>query len=113
MWELNPMMSPCGLDCGACEWHTGVRHPSCAGCTSIEGKPFWGTCPTYACAERCHARHCGACADFPCERFVEQFDPNDPEGQRSAVYRAGVEAYRARHGDEKAAALIRKTSKGH
>jgi hypothetical protein len=41
------------------------------------------------------------------------FDPNDPEGKRSAVYRAGIEAYRARHGDEKATELIRKTTKAH
>jgi hypothetical protein len=39
------------------------------------------------------------------------FDPNDPEGRRSAVYRAGIEAYRTRHGDEKAVELIRKTVK--
>jgi hypothetical protein len=41
------------------------------------------------------------------------FDPNDPEGRRSAVYRTGIEAYRARHGDEKAVELIRKTAKSH
>jgi hypothetical protein len=59
------------------------------------------------------ARHCGVCEDFPCDDFVNQFDPNNPEGQRNAVYRAGIEAYRARHGDEKAAELIRKTSRKH
>ena len=106
-------MSPCGLDCGSCEWHTGGRQPSCAGCTEIKGKPFWGTCPTYACAQEHKTGHCGACGEFPCEKFVEMFDPNDPEGRRSAVYRAGIEAYRARHGDEKAVELIRKTSKAH
>ncbi len=52
-------------------------------------------------------------ASFPCDKFVAMFDPNDPEGQRSAVYRAGIEAYRARHGDEKAVELIRKTTKAH
>ncbi len=59
------------------------------------------------------ARHCGVCEDFPCDKFVSQYDPNDPEGQRSAVYRAGIESYRAKHGDEKAAELIHKTSKKH
>ena len=44
---------------------------------------------------------------------MNQYDPNDPEGQRSAVYRVGIEAYRAKHGDEKAAKLIKKTSKKH
>ncbi len=52
-------------------------------------------------------------SEFPCDKFVEMFDPNDPEGRRSAVYRAGIEAYRARHGDEKAVELIRKTAKAH
>jgi hypothetical protein len=41
------------------------------------------------------------------------FDPNDPEGRMSAVYRAGIEAYRVRHGDEKAVELIKKTQKTH
>lgn len=107
------MMSPCGLDCCGCEWHTGGRQPKCAGCTANKGKPFWGACPTYACVQEHEAKHCGVCAEFPCERFVNAFDPNDPEGRRSAVYRAGVEAYRARHGDEKAAELIKATSKSH
>jgi hypothetical protein len=57
------------------------------------------------------AKHCGACGEFPCERFISTFDPNDPDGQRSAVYRAGVEAYRTRHGDEKAVEIIHKTEK--
>lgn len=107
------MMSPCGLDCGPCEWHTGARQPRCAGCIEIEGKPFWGACPTYACAQQHEASHCGACDEFPCEKFVSAFDPNDPEGKRGAVYRAGIEAYRARHGDEKAVGLLRETAKKH
>jgi hypothetical protein len=107
------MMSSCGLDCGGCEFHTGVKQPGCAGCTEIKGKPFWGACPTYACVQEHNAKHCGACGEFPCAKFISAFDPNDPEGQRSAVYRAGVEAYRTRHGDEKAAELIRKTTKPH
>ena len=107
------LMSPCGLDCGACEFHTGVKQPKCAGCTEIKGKPFWGTCPTYACVQEHQAKHCGECDEFPCEKFISAFDPNDPEGMRSAVYRAGVEAYRIRHGDEKAVELIKKTTKAH
>ena len=107
------MMSTCGLDCGSCEWHMGGRQPRCAGCIEIKGKPFWGKCPTYACAQEHKAKHCGLCGEFPCDKFVEMFDPNDPEGRRSAVYRAGIEAYRVRHGDEKAVELIRNTAKAH
>jgi hypothetical protein len=68
---------------------------------------------TYACAQDHNAEHCGACGEFPCDKFVEMFDPNDPEGRMSAVYRAGIEAYRVRHGDEKAVELIKKTQKTH
>ena len=87
--------------------------PNCAGCTEIKGEPFWGTCPTYSCAQEHNAKHCGAYDEFLCDKFVEMFDPNDPEGRRSAVYRAGIEAYRVHKGDEKAVELINKTQKTH
>jgi len=105
------MMSPCGLDCASCEWHAGGKPPRCAGCVEIKGRPFWGICPTYTCVSNHKAGHCGTCDEFPCEKFLDMFDPNDPEGRRTAVYRAGIEAYRARYGDEKATELIRKTVK--
>jgi hypothetical protein len=89
------------------------KQPSCAGCTEIKGKPFWGPCPTYACSQEHRVKSCDACSEFLCDKFVEMFDPNDPEGRRSAVYRAGIEAYRNRHGDEKTVDLIKKTAKLH
>jgi len=109
----TPLLSPCGLDCGECEWHTGDRKPSCAGCKDVKGNPFWGACGTFACAESHGVEHCGVCGEFPCVRFIEQYDPNDPEGQRSAVYRAGLLAYRARHGEDAVLELMKKTEKKH
>jgi len=46
--------------------------------------------------------------DFPCDFFVEHFDPNNPEGQRNAVTRAGLLAYRKKHGDKKWLNLVTK-----
>jgi hypothetical protein len=62
--------------------------------------------------------HCGVCEEFPCEefpceQFMNHFDPNNPEGQRNAVTRAGVLAYRAKHRDEKTSALLKKIEKPH
>lgn len=52
--------------------------------------------------------HCGVCGDFPCDLFVDQYDPNNPDGQKDAIVRAGILAYRAKHGDSKAVDLLRK-----
>ena len=79
----------------------------------MEGRPFWGICRTFTCAEEHDVMHCGVCREFPCGQFVSQFDPNDPEGQRGTVYRAGLLVYRARHGDEKTRELMKKTQKKH
>ena len=113
MDEETGLLTPCGLDCGECEWHVGERQPSCPGCEAVEGRPFWGRCGTFTCAEEHGVMHCGVCGEFPCGQFVSQFDPNDPEGQRGAVYRVGLLAYRARHGDGKTLELMKKTQKRH
>ncbi len=100
------MFACCGTICEDCEYYKGEKAPLCPGCTTHEGRPFWGECTTYACAEKHGVEHCGTCGDFPCDRFIEMFDPS--HGQVSAVIRAGILAYRAMHGDEKAAELSRK-----
>ncbi|UCH58018.1 MAG: DUF3795 domain-containing protein [Candidatus Bathyarchaeota archaeon] len=100
------IFSVCGLICDDCEYFKGEKEPRCLGCTAHGGKPFWGECPTYACVEEHGVDHCGLCGEFPCDRFVEMYDPS--QGQVSAVVRAGILAYRAKHGDEKAAELSRK-----
>lgn len=52
-----------------------------------------------------------ASAEFPCELFMNHYDPNNPEGQRNAIVRAGALSYRAKYNDEKAAMLLHKLGK--
>jgi hypothetical protein len=107
------LLTVCGEDCGHCQNYLGEKQPRCAGCDALKGKPFWatGTCPIYACTNKQGVNHCGVCKEFPCEQFMNHYDPNNPEGQRNAVARAGILAYRAKHGDEKASALLNKLGK--
>jgi hypothetical protein len=98
--------SGCGTLCGDCEWFKGEREPYCPGCSEMEGKPFWGSCGLYSCIKDRNVEHCGLCDEFPCDRFIDAYDPS--KGPRSAVLRAGILAYRARHGDAKAVELVRK-----
>lgn len=101
----------CGLICNDCPWYKGEKEPQCPGCEKIEGKPFWGTCETYKCAIEHGVDHCGLCNEFPCDGFMGRYDPST--GPENAVLRAGLLAYRARHGDEKAIELTRKVDKVH
>lgn len=78
--------------------------PQCAGCNKVEGKPFWGTCETYACTANHNVSHCGECSDFPCREFMARYDPR--EGPTNAMMRAGLLAYRAKYGDEEALKLL-------
>ncbi len=71
----------------------------------MKGAPFWGTCKTYACVKEKNVTHCGECEEFPCDLFMSQYDPD--EGRLYSVIRAGLLAYRARHGDEKAVELTK------
>ncbi len=107
------LLTPCGSNCAECANYQGTKEPKCQGCEAAKGKPFWTkeTCRLYACAESKGVSHCGLCATFPCELFIDQYDPNNPEGPRNAVTRAGILAYRRRFGDEKTLALMRKILK--
>jgi len=104
--KMGVQFSPCGTVCDNCSWFKGEKQPLCPGCRAIEGKPFWGSCETYACAKEHGVEHCGVCGDFPCDGFMSRYDPS--EGPKSAVQRAGLLAYRARHGSEKTIELIKK-----
>ncbi len=96
--------SPCGIVCDDCGWFKGEKEPHCEGCSSVEGKPFWGECETYSCVEERGIEHCGECDRFPCSDFMDRYDPD--EGKVNAVKRAGILAYRKQHGEEKAAELL-------
>ena len=99
--ESDLIFSGCGTVCNDCEFFKGEKEPKCAGCAAQNGKPFWGECKLYGCMGEHGVAHCGLCGEFPCDQFMDTFDPS--HGPVSAAIRAGILAYRARHGDEKAA----------
>jgi hypothetical protein len=73
-----------------------------------EGEALLGECKIYSCHSDRGVRHCGLCGDFPCNEFINHYEETLPEGQRNAVFRAGLLDYRVRHGDEKTVALLKK-----
>jgi len=86
------LASVCGIYCGGCEFLGG----QCAGCNSVEGKPFWteqmpnGVCPLYDCCVNSKAlEHCGLCDELPCKTFLEMRDPSmsDEEAARALAER--------------------------
>jgi hypothetical protein len=115
MPEEFGLLTVCGGDCGHCPNYLGEKQPRCAGCAALKGKPFWvtGACKVYACANKNSVSHCGICKEFPCEQFMNHYDPSNPEGQRNAATRAGILAYRAKHGDEKTSILLNKLEEPH
>ncbi|MCW4051856.1 MAG: DUF3795 domain-containing protein [Candidatus Bathyarchaeota archaeon] len=100
------LVTPCGSYCGTCEFLNRKEKPSCSGCSSQAGHPFWGDCKLFACVEEKGVDHCGSCRDFPCELFVNQFDP--AHGRKSAFTRAGLLAYRKKAGTDKFIEIIKK-----
>ncbi len=101
------LLAPCGTFCGLCPYFEKKRTPHCSGCGNHKGHPFWGECKVYACATKHEIEHCGLCRDFPCDLFIEQFDPE--HGQKSAIFRAGLLAYRKKAGTEKYLEMVKKT----
>jgi len=89
------LLAPCGTYCGTCSALNSEQKPSCLGCGNQNGELFWGKCKLYACATG-RVEHCGMCEEFPCDIFVDQYDP--AEGPKSAFTRAGLLAYRKKAG---------------
>ncbi len=100
------ILAPCGTHCGQCPYYTKERTPHCNGCEKQKGYPFWGECKLFACAKDHDIEHCGLCPDFPCDLFVNQYDPE--HGQKNVFMRAGLLAYRKRHGTEKYVEILMK-----
>ena len=100
----EPIFSPCGIYCNTCGWFKGERSPKCNGCKEVKGKPFWGKCLKYSCIKTRDIEHCGLCNEFPCTDYISRYDPR--EGPMNALIRAGLLAYRAKHGDKKALELL-------
>ena len=104
---MKSSLCPCGTDCEHCEWFKGNKEQQCTGCSSVEGNPFWGSCNVFKCVKEKNVNHCGECKEFPCDLFMNQYDPD--EGRLYCVIRAGLLAYRAQQGDEKAKELTKET----
>lgn len=100
------LLAPCGAYCGLCSYFTQEKTPHCSGCGVHKGHPFWGECKLHACATKHEVEHCGVCTDFPCDLFVGQFDPE--HGQKSAIMRVGLLAYRKKAGTEKYIEIVKK-----
>ena len=97
--------SCCGIICNDCDWFKGEKEPRCPGCEAVKGKPFWGSCETYSCVKIQGVDHCGLCTKFPCNDFMNRYDPR--HGKADAVQRAGLLAFRRMHGDEATEKLTR------
>ena len=102
----NVLIAPCGAYCKLCDYYQKERTPHCSGCGTHEGHPFWGECKLYACAKGHNVEHCGICEKFPCELFVNQYDPE--HGQKSAFTMAGLLVYRKKAGTQKYKEMIKK-----
>ncbi|UCE96411.1 MAG: DUF3795 domain-containing protein [Candidatus Bathyarchaeota archaeon] len=100
------LLTPCGGHCGLCAYYKKERKPHCSGCRSHAGHPFWGDCKLYACAKDHSAKHCGLCREFPCDLFINQYDPE--HDQKSAFIRAGLLAYRKKAGTDKYIEVVKK-----
>jgi hypothetical protein len=103
-------LNPCGASCDRCPSYLGTDElgRTCPGCLEANGNPWWGVCNVFRCSKNKDLQHCGLCDQFPCDRLIAHYDPDNPQGQRNAVLRVGILAYRARHGDEKVTGLVMK-----
>ena len=102
-------LPPCGTYCLVCKFLNREDKPSCKGCGVQAGHPFWGECKLYMCANEHGVYHCGNCEDFPCDLFIQQFDP--AHGQKSAFTRAGLLVYRRKAGNQKFIEMSEKLDK--
>jgi hypothetical protein len=106
MVSNEEFLAPCGSYCGVCEFLNSKGFPSCLGCHKQGGHLFWGECKLFLCAEEKEVKHCGGCHNFPCDLFVNQYDP--AQGQKSVFTRAGLLMYRKKFGSEKYIEIVKK-----
>lgn len=89
---------PCGGYCKNCV----VYKKGCAGCVETNGKPFHikkakkDVCPVWQCAIEHKVEHCGICDEFPCDKFLDWYDPK--RGIITVLRKTGLLALRKRIG---------------
>lgn len=76
MEAMKMNLSSCGIDCGKCKFKIDKK---CPGCGALKGKPFWGRCELYTCAESKNLTNCGECKEFPCKMLKEWASGENPE----------------------------------
>ena len=93
-------LPPCGGYCENCVEYKRV----CAGCVETGGKPFHvqqgeaDICPVWACVKNRGIEHCGVCDEFPCDTFLDWYDP--ARGIITALRRAGLLMLRKKIGND-------------
>ena len=95
---VNTKYSPCGRFCEVCE---AKKEVLCQGCAETNGKPFHlkeKTCPLWDCAQKHNVEHCGQCAEFPCEKFLNWYNPE--HGKKSVLPYVGLLFIRKKFGIE-------------
>jgi len=86
----------CGSFCGECR---SFKDGMCAGCGYVEGKPWWCECRFYSCTKEKNIEHCGLCLEFPCDYYLQAYDPR--EGVWRVFFRSGQLVYRKKVGTDK------------
>lgn len=104
------LLAPCGMYCGFCRVYNKETDLHCSGCFSQKGHQFWGECKLYACAAQHGVEHCGLCDDSPCDFFIGYYPgaPDNLQGQRDALLRAGLLAYRKKAEPGKYLEIVKK-----
>jgi hypothetical protein len=96
---LMKKIPPCGAICENC---LACDKP-CKGCHETGGRPYFyknnEKCPVFECSQNKQIEHCGLCDSFPCDIFLNKFDPD--RGIITALRRAGLLSLRKKIGTEK------------
>lgn len=96
-------LPPCGVYCKNCVAYNEKR---CAGCIETKGKPGHphfiesrkSICPVFECAAKQKVEHCGLCREFPCDTFMNWYNPK--RGIVGVLRRVGLLTLRKKLGND-------------
>jgi hypothetical protein len=104
---MKKNISVCGIDCAAmCETcnknNEEFAEKPCKGCGEEKGKLFWtkylglDTCPIYhCCVNKKQLKHCGECAQLPCDIYFNTKDPSMSEEEHQKNIQDRVQALKS------------------